>query len=64
MESTCCTCGGPLVPLGSLGQLDWHRCRDCGMDQSTAASEADEVSRDDLEAAGAFWDRLAGKDEA
>ena len=30
----CCICGGPLVPLGTLGNRQHARCRNCGMDQS------------------------------
>lgn len=30
----CITCGGELVPMGSLGKKQWYRCRNCGMDQS------------------------------
>ena len=26
----CGICGGPLVPLGTLGRLAWSRCRNCG----------------------------------
>jgi len=33
----CPACGGPGVPLGRLGRLIWWRCRDCGIDFSTAA---------------------------
>lgn len=30
----CSQCGGPLVPLGSLGKRKHYRCRNCGMDSS------------------------------
>jgi hypothetical protein len=33
-EGDCCLCSGPLVPLGTLGNLQHFRCRNCGMDQS------------------------------
>jgi len=33
-DDGCAMCGGPLVPLGTLGNLEHSRCRDCGMDQS------------------------------
>lgn len=28
----CPVCTGPLLPLGTLGRLQYVRCRDCGMD--------------------------------
>jgi len=31
--SLCQACGGVLMPLGALGQIQWFRCRDCGLDQ-------------------------------
>jgi len=34
----CLMCGGLLLSLGTLGRLDWFRCRDCGMDQSRGVS--------------------------
>ena len=27
---TCSQCGGPLVELGTLGNLTHYRCRNCG----------------------------------
>lgn len=33
----CSLCGGPGVLLGRLGPRLWWRCRDCGIDFSTAA---------------------------
>lgn len=30
-------CGGMLMLLGSLGRLNWFRCRGCGMDMSREA---------------------------
>lgn len=26
----CTICNGPGVHMGTLGNLDWYRCRDCG----------------------------------
>lgn len=37
----CKVCNGVLVFLGRLGNLDWFRCRDCGMEQSV---EVEDVS--------------------
>jgi hypothetical protein len=37
----CQLCGGPLVPLGRLGNRDHLTCRDCGMACSRLA-EAEE----------------------
>jgi tRNA(Ile2) C34 agmatinyltransferase TiaS len=34
---TCSICGGYGVLLGTLGFLDWFRCRSCGMDFSREA---------------------------
>jgi len=31
---TCPQCGGPGVPLGTLGKLAHFRCRNCGWDFS------------------------------
>ena len=31
-EFTCGLCSGELVYMGNLGRLEWHRCRNCGMD--------------------------------
>lgn len=31
----CPACGGEPTPLGTLGNLDWHRCRACGIDYHT-----------------------------
>jgi hypothetical protein len=33
----CPLCGGPLVPLGTLGRVEHFRCRDCGADCHRAA---------------------------
>tara|TARA_R110000824_G_scaffold132891_2_gene295490 strand:+ start:12924 stop:13100 length:177 start_codon:yes stop_codon:yes gene_type:complete len=33
---TCSICNGPLVWMGTLGDLFWSRCRNCGMDQTVA----------------------------
>jgi hypothetical protein len=30
----CTTCGGPLFPMGWLGRLFYHRCRNCGATES------------------------------
>lgn len=32
---TCYVCDGQLVELGTLGRLEWFRCRDCGTVQFT-----------------------------
>jgi hypothetical protein len=37
-DDGCVLCGGPLVPLGTLGNLEHSRCRNCGMDQSRRVS--------------------------
>lgn len=29
----CLACGGPLTFLGPLGNVQWMRCRNCGLDQ-------------------------------
>lgn len=29
-ETICPSCDGVAQPLGKLGRLTWHRCRDCG----------------------------------
>lgn len=31
----CCMCDGDLYLIGTLGNRDWYKCRDCGMEQST-----------------------------
>lgn len=41
---TCPACGSlELQPLGALGALDYHRCRACGLDSSTAREHRAEV---------------------
>jgi hypothetical protein len=37
-EPVNCLCGGLMFPLGSLGRLDWYRCRACGIDSSITRS--------------------------
>lgn len=32
LAARCSVCGGPLMPLGTLGNIDHFRCRNCGMD--------------------------------
>jgi hypothetical protein len=32
----CSQCGGPVCYLGTLGDLDWFRCRNCGADERVA----------------------------
>lgn len=32
----CMWCNGPLEYLGTLGELKWFRCRDCGADHSVS----------------------------
>jgi hypothetical protein len=45
----CPCCGGPGIALGTLGQLEWHRCRDCGMDfeqhEAEVAADQDDAAR-------------------
>jgi hypothetical protein len=33
-EDGCVLCGGPIVPLGTLGNTEYARCQACGMPQS------------------------------
>lgn len=33
----CICCGGELIIIGTLGNTDWFRCRDCGADQYAPA---------------------------
>ena len=37
---TCPECNGPGVFMGSLGRLDWFRCRNCGMEFSQEDADA------------------------
>ena len=32
----CTVCGGPVVDLGSLGDMRWGRCRNCGWEVATS----------------------------
>jgi hypothetical protein len=45
----CPCCGGPGVELGTLGRLEWFRCRDCGMDfqrhEAEVAADQDNEAR-------------------
>jgi len=37
----CPRCGGPGVPMGTLGKLEWFRCRNCGWDFSVSSPTED-----------------------
>lgn len=41
MEQICPLCGGPLVYLGPLGNLEHFRCRNCGAECSHEYEEED-----------------------
>ena len=43
----CPACGGEGECLGTLGTVDWYRCRDCGLDFGRQASNDDVGRRDD-----------------
>ncbi len=36
-DNGCATCGGPLIDMGQLGERQWFRCRNCGLDQYSEA---------------------------
>jgi hypothetical protein len=39
-EADCCAyCGGLAVFIGTLGRLDWYRCKACGMEAPRAVGE-------------------------
>lgn len=38
----CPECGGDGVPLGTMGRLQWFRCRSCGIDYHTWNDIADD----------------------
>ena len=38
----CPVCGGEGYALGTLGCLDWWRCRHCGAEYSTDRTEDDD----------------------
>lgn len=41
MYTTCSACGGnQFTHLGSLGPVDWFRCRACGFDQPMVMDES------------------------
>lgn len=40
-DRECPICGGPGIFLGILGNLIWHRCRDCGTEFSVVIRESD-----------------------
>ena len=61
----CPQCGGPGTYLGTLGQLHWLRCRDCGMDferheAEVAADQDDDARCDDIDPAEleSYWGRF------
>jgi hypothetical protein len=60
--NTCETCGGPLVPLGTLGNLMWFRCRDCGQELSANASREEQHARY-IDCGPLAWDDRGGSDE-
>jgi hypothetical protein len=35
----CVACGGRMVPVGTIGFLEWSQCEDCGQDQSRRIGE-------------------------
>ena len=39
VEAVCSKCGGQLCWLGTLGNMLWLRCRDCGMDFSVTEED-------------------------
>lgn len=39
---TCSICGGDLAELGTLGNLVWMRCVNCGMECSRPAEDLDD----------------------
>ena len=49
LDWTCYCCGGPVLPMGALGNRDHGRCRNCGADQSRLNPE-DQILRDEEEA--------------
>lgn len=38
----CPYCDGPAMVLGTLGNLLWMRCRDCGLEYNTDKLEEDQ----------------------
>ena len=47
-EATCPCCDSDAaVFIGTLGSLDWFRCRDCGDDFSAARNDDEDDSDDD-----------------
>jgi hypothetical protein len=52
----CDVCGGPLNFMGTLGAVEWYRCRNCGMEIQSQApgrnplteSEAEEINRESV----------------
>lgn len=41
----CSFCNGPLVSLGSLGNIAHFRCRNCGMDYSSETAQCGACSK-------------------
>lgn len=46
IDWTCYVCGGPVLPMGHLGNRDHGRCRNCSADQSRLNPE-DQILRDE-----------------
>ena len=45
---TCEICGGRLGLLGVLGNLDWLRCQDCGMEYNAPRDEEALETREEV----------------
>ena len=50
LDWACYCCGGPVVPMGALGNREHGRCRNCGADQSRFPNPEDQILRDEEEA--------------
>jgi len=47
----CTQCGGPLVLLGVLGDLEHSRCRNCGMNHEVQCEDEASLARAAIEQA-------------
>jgi len=61
-SSECVVCHGDLVFLGGLGNLEWFRCRACGMEQSRKAKARGKVQKNSLTKREAFRLHLESQD--
>ena len=47
MSHECFFCHGVLMSLGVLGDREWYRCRQCGLDQTVGETKGEDDAEQD-----------------